>query len=74
MTLPPPPPELVEEVAPITIEKSPLAAPEEQSPTIMIEGLLSKLVLKEEATEAQGVMEEEGLSSTLERKMLRAIV
>lgn len=41
---------------------------EELSHTLMIEGVLGKLALKVEVTEARGIEEEEGLSSTPRRE------
>lgn len=58
-------PEQVGEVVPLTTEEAPPSTPEEQSPNLMIEGVLGELEPQVEATEARGVEdEEEGWSST----------
>lgn len=55
-------------MAPLTIVGALLDAPEEQSPTLIIKGILNELAPKEEATEAQGDLEEECSNSTPVKK------
>lgn len=59
-----PPPKLVEDVVPFTAAEALLSMLEEQSSTLMIEGVLSNLCIRGGDFE-HGVKEEEGWSSTL---------
>lgn len=62
-----PPPELMEDVVPLTAQEGLPSTPEEQSPTLMIEGVLGDLALEVQTAEVREVEEEDGSSSTLER-------
>lgn len=67
--LAPSPPELVVEVAPLSVEEGFPDMLEVQSPTLIIQGVLGELALKEEAIEAHGIVEEEeGSSSTPDKE------
>lgn len=51
-------------MVPLAIEEAPHDVPEEQSPTLLIEGVLGELAPEVEITEAQDDVEKEGSSST----------
>lgn len=53
---PPPPPEPAIEVVPLAIEKASRSILEEQSPILMIQGVLHELAPEEEAIESQSVV------------------
>lgn len=69
-----PPPELVEEVVPLITKEAPPNLPEEQSPTLMVEGVMGELASEVEAIEARGIKEEEELSSTSGMKDIKAMM
>lgn len=69
MVVPPPPPlELIVEVAPLTTKEAQLSAHEAQSPILMIQGVLRELTPKVEVVEAQGIVEEDRSSSTFRKE------
>lgn len=51
-------------MAPLIVEEALLDIPKEQSPHLMIEGVLGEHAPEMEITEAQGNVKEEGSSST----------
>lgn len=51
--VPPPPPKPAVEVDPFTIEEASLIISKAQSPTLMLQSVLGKFTLEEEATEVQ---------------------
>lgn len=67
MTLPPPSPQPVVEVAQLPILRL-FDVPEEQSPTLLIKGVLGELAPEEQATKTQGNIEEDGSSSNLRKE------
>lgn len=71
VALPPPPPEPVEEVAPLTIEEAPFDAPGEESLTLIIEGVLSELALRRRLPKQRVACRRKARAPLMVKKMLR---